>query len=119
MAIRMCGLRVGTLLLQIVPSSSKVPKGVHVRSHTSNSFIIEIRAVALSKMPGWKTLRTLADVCKAASVAVSCRSLDQLCSAALAQAVQQMKLPGLPASLDSHHGSYLCLPVIMHVVAMD
>ena len=71
-----------------------MPKGVHVRSHTSHSYIIEIRAVALAKMPGWKTLRTLADVCKAAGVAVSCRSLDQLCSAALAQAVQQMQLPG-------------------------
>lgn len=80
--------------VQIVPSSSKVPKGVHVRSHTANSYIIEIRAVALAKMPGWKTLRTLADVCKAAGVAVSCRNLDQLCTAALAQAVQQMQLPG-------------------------
>ena len=65
-----------------------------MRSHTANSYIIEIRAVALAKMPGWKTLRTLADVCKAAGVAVSCRNLDQLCSAALAQAVQQMQLPG-------------------------
>ena len=72
-----------------------MPKGVHVKSHTSNSSIIEIRADALSKTPGWKTLRTLADVCKAAGVAVSCRSLDQLCSAALAQAVQQLNVPGM------------------------
>ena len=66
-----------------------------IKSHTSNSFIIEIKAVGTAAMPGWKTLRTLADMCKAAAVAASCRNLDQLCAAALRQAARQMRIPGL------------------------
>lgn len=79
---------------QIIPGSGKQQKGVVIKSHTSNSFIIEVRAVGSPSMPGWRTLRTLADVCKAAAVAVSCRNLDQLCAAALRQATRQMKIPG-------------------------
>ena len=80
--------------VQIIPGSGKALKGVAVKSHTSNSYIIEISAVGTAAMPGWKTLRTLADVCKAAAVAVSCRNLDQLCAAALRQATRQMYVPG-------------------------
>lgn len=81
--------------MQIIPGTGKSLKGVSIKSHTSNSFIIEIKAVGTQSVPAWRTLRTLADVCKAAAVAVSCRNLDQLCAAALRQATRQMRIPGI------------------------
>lgn len=81
--------------MQIIPGNGKNLKGVSIKSHTTNSFIIEIKAIGSAAMPGWKTLRTLADVCKAAAVAISCRNLDRLCAEALRQATRQMQVPGV------------------------
>ena len=80
--------------MQIIPSTSRLPKGIAIRSHTQNSAIVEITAVGSSTVPAWKNLRTLADVTKAAGVAISCQSLDHLCAAALKSAVKQLQLPG-------------------------
>lgn len=77
-----------------------------MRSHTQNSSIVEVTAVGSPNVPGWKTLRTLADVCKAAGVAVSCHSLDQLCAAALRSAVKQMQIPGMKSHSILYRSSY-------------
>lgn len=78
--------------MQIVKAVRKQLKGLSVKSSTSSSCIVEIRAKSSSTQTAGQVLQSLAEVCKSAAVAAYCGNLGQLCEASMIEALHNLGL---------------------------